>query len=439
MIDTLTKIIDSPMLAPNVKALAHALGYMGDGRTSINSIRKGAAKNKAINSFMKRVKDSMGFNSKDISNIAEVISNASMLRENLRPEPITKSKDWQLSAILAIASADYSEFSDKFTPCARALEALRISNPDMLFASLLYFFITSTNYNFYANNLSFPQQCNAAFAPIASAITQKHPDQPVVKLLAEVFLTDNNYSNPDIIYPNLYSFIAAGAYIFRSMISTDAIEEFLSETLLLPQLQERTYWKTENPDIFMLLAAQPLDSPGSGLYHAIRIDRTSPDPTKLFTLCFENEHTAIIRNVDGSSGYNSCKLHSDTLEFSNPTPLGSTFTKIDLESATNLRAFNSRLSDIDIFKIIAVYDGYEPDVTDDTEDIIISRDEITLRFSSGTTATIRRDCYPSLASVTPDEEAVFVTNRADGSRFIVITPYITIPLSAFTITRPEQK
>lgn len=74
MIDTLTKIIDSPMLAPNVKALAHALGYMGDGRTSINSIRKGAAKNKAINSFMKRVKDSMGFNSKDISNIAEVIS-----------------------------------------------------------------------------------------------------------------------------------------------------------------------------------------------------------------------------------------------------------------------------------------------------------------------------------------------------------------------------
>lgn len=381
----------------------------------------------------------MKIDSKYLSIIAEVISNASMLRDNLRPEPISKTKDWQLSAILAIASADYSTFSDKFTPCARSLEALRISNAEMLFASLLYFFITSTNYNFYVDNLSFPQQCNAAFAPIASAITQKHPDQPVVKLLAEEFLTNNNYSNPDFLYPHLYSFIAAGAYIFKSMISTDAIDQYLSATLLLPQLQERTYWKTENPDIFMLLTVQPLDSPGSGIYHAIRIDRTNPNPTKLFTLCFENEHTAIIRNVDGSSGYNSCKLHSDTLEFSNPTPLGSTFTKIDLESATNLRAFNSRLSDIDIFKILAVYEGYEPDVTDKTEDIIISRDEITLRFSSGATATIRRDSYPSLASVTPDKEAFFMTNRADGARFIVITPYITIPLSAFTITRPEQK
>lgn len=432
MKESINLILRAGMLGASFSAVGRALGY--SGRTTLNRLKEGTATDKAVRLFMDRLEARMGLDADDVEDMYIVISNASLLRRHLSRERMAESEGWQLAAVLALAEGDYDGFSNDFNSAFAAdLESLREDTPWLFFASLLYFYLTSVHYNFYVKRLNYPEQCQAAFDPVGRALAELYSERPTTRALRNEFVNNSYYRAID---PTLWNFLKCGAVILQRMVDPRAIDVTINSSLLLRGLGGRSYWRTADSDLFVLLHATESDRPGCGIYNVIIFGRSAPQPREILRLLIHDEATLTVLSPDGravKTGYSwrdGCLRFDDVVE-----PLGDVLTLVDMDSAPNLREFDRELTFERLFRLVMQFEGMDPETDDDVEDIVVSRKRLTIRFASGLTVTIDRDRYESLSSVTPDEEAFIATRTSDGVRFVCITSGITIPLADFTVER----
>ncbi len=429
LIETLKTIISTNMLGESVSWLAQNLNYKG--RTSIYRIKDGTATMSTVREICKRLYEYQHLTENDLLNIEATIKNVEYFNRLIRKEMNRKHPDWIFQAILPFIVDFYDYFSPEFQKkTLPIILQLKKDNPEAFFYTLAYFYIKYTYSNFYSIADTHQERCHKVAERLGRHLAEVDPGN--IRGMETVSKCGRGFIF-DIEAPTMWKVVEHVANIIQIFADPAAIHIGTLKTILLPELDGRTYWQGDNRDKIIVL--QPVETvPGCGAYVLLSLETSTLRLSPLFRIYFYDETSLSIENLDDSTSKLGFYTLSDTalsLEWEhpedNPTGFGNSWKKIDILQNTVLNRFDKTISVSEVCGLALRKDGWEPLEGFKIKDVVISREIIKIILINDLSITIPRDKFPKLSQITSDTQVVFLRHIASD------TIYITWPTIGLAI------
>ncbi len=437
--DILKRILECKLLAPSLGGLAKTLGLKS--KSSIYRILKGDVKATAISTFCQALDKVLDNPEQEIIEMGHLLHSYDFLSSRLKNEPIGKDPE---DVVLSLIYGDYSRFSKKFVE-ETLPELTRYSRdtPIGFHRLLIYYYIKKSFTTFYVKKLSFRQQCERVLLPLSKSLQRLYFANQLGKEYMEALANRNVYDNQ---YPTLWTCIIIGGYMLMNYSNSNRLQEEVNGFTLLPGVEERSYWLTDNPEQIIMALNIEGERIGSGFYNIFSLDFNENTLQALGMVTFDSDGiTQVIVGNDENYIAGCYRFEKRNLQFYfpdgdvNPFGIGNHWRLLNIETIREVKDFNDQLSDMDIHIALQKRQGIEDISGYKVNDVSISRHEVTLHLESGNRLTIPNDAHDFLDSVQPHDTVIIARRIKDDFKYVAWTERnCIIPLSEFTIHQKEQ-
>ncbi len=435
---TLSTILNTQLLAKSVNALATQLGYGASSRSTLNRIKNGQGGADAVESLISRINEHLNIDVSALIRMEENINTASEFAKIIKQQKNFNHTDWQFNVVYSFVAHDYSLYSSEFRSFdLKRILLLELNDPRAFFNMLAYFYITSSDLNYYKKkDLPHKKRCAEIIEPLGERLIKKFPSNGLAAGMVY------SYSLSDIFNaesPILWSLVETIGSMLRTFASPlDSVDKNECSKLL-PGLPERAYWMGKDDDKVLLTWMRQWDDPVSGYYELFVIDKNSKTPVNVASLSFWSDE---IMSVFVKSTLNSqmgvYKIEGDTISFEwekaddDPVQTGNTWTFKSLESSQSLRELDRSITDDALTLEMVRGEGFDFDFAMQPEDVIISSRQLTLLLKDGSKYTVDINFAPFLSKLTP-AEPLMVCRQLSDDRVFALWPQIrqSIPLDLF--------
>ena len=436
--EILKRILESKLLAPSLEGLAKTLGLKS--KSSIYRIIKGDVKATAISTFCQALDKVLDNPDQEVIEMGQLLQSYDYLSSRLKNETIGKDPE---DVVLSLTYGDYSRFSKKFVE-ETLPEIMRYSRdmPIGFHRLLIYYYIRKRFTTFYLKKLTFRQQCERVLLPLAESLQKLYFANKLGKEYMEALTNRNVYENQN---PTLWTCIIIGGYMLMNYSNPNTLQEQVSNYILLPGVEERSYWLTDNPEQIIMALNIEGQHVGSGFYNIFSLDFSENTLQALGMVTFDSDGiTQVVIGNDEEYIAGCYKFEKRNLLFyfpddANPLGVGNHWRLLNIETIQEVKNFNDQLSDTDIHHAIQKKQGVEDISGYKVKDVSISRHEVTLYLESGKRLTIPNDAHDFLDSIKPFDTVIIVRRIKDDFKYVAWTERnCIIPLSEFTVHPKEQ-
>lgn len=420
LIETLKVILSTDMLGESVSWLAQNLHYKG--RSSIYRIKEGTATLTAVREICSRLHEYQHVSEDDLLRIEATIRNVDYFSQLIRNEMNREHPDWVFQSILPLILDCYDYFSPGFQKeILPTILQLRNDDPTAFFYALAYYYIKNAFPNFYSVASSHQERCRRVAGGLGKKLSEVLPGNRTGFEMAEECGQGFIY---DIEAPTKWSVVEHVARIIQTFgdPGTTSIEALT--TVLIPQLNERTFWQGNRADKVIVMQAVST-GPGRGVYLVLSLDCRTMELNPFARFYFYDETSLSIENLDDSSsqlGFYNLSENTLSIEWAqsddNPTGFGNSWKRIDISNNTALYKFDKTTSMSDLCGLALIKDGWEPFEELRAKDVIISREFIRILFKNETSVEIARSEWPELSKVTADAMVVVLRHIASDTVYI---------------------
>ncbi len=420
LIETLRLAISTNMLGESVSWLAVNLHYKG--RTSLYRINNGTATITTVREMCKRLQEYQHLTEDDLFVIGTTIKNVEYFSKHVRKEMNQKHSDWVFQSMLPFILDCYDYFSPTFQKeVLPNILHLKKEDPTAFFNMLAYYYIKYTYSNFYSIAGTHQERCHKVAERLGQRLAEV--DSGNVRGLEMASRCGRGFVF-DIEPPTMWTVVGHVASIIQTFTDPATMSIDVLETILIPEMYERTFWQGDSSDRIIVL--QPVQTtPGRGVYVLLSLDCQTMELTPLLRIYFYDASSLSIENLEDSTTLLGFYTLSDTTFSINwehpeddPTEFGNLWRKIDPYQHPFLSKFNKSLSVSYICELALRKEGWEPVEGLEVKDVVISREVIKIIFDSGLSKTIPRDKFPKLSQVTADTFILVLRNIVTGIIYI---------------------
>lgn len=436
MTDILQQVLSTELLAPSPGRLAEALGYKG--RTTLYRLREGTASDKAIHEFCKRLDSILHTSEDNLKEMAATISNVSRFSALMKREMNMSYVGWQQQVLLAFVSKNFDGFSTRFRDEELGLlMKLEMEDADSFYNMLAYFFVKSTNHNFYTKGLTHSQQCATLIEPIGEWLAEIYPENSAAICMTHIYSKSELYNAEA---NTLWNAVKSLALVLESFANPDIYRKSVSKLYHLPTVGTRSYWRGDTDEnIVILMWLNKGELPGSGYYEVYHIDRRDNSCRNICKMSFMSDEILSLSDVvDNISKLGIFTFDGETLSFNwerdndDATHSGNHWQLLPLQNSASLRALDRAISDDTLTRSALLAEGWEPIESMEVEDLAISKQKVRLFLKNKSVYTIDRDMAPFLKQVSPDMPVGIFRRVEDGNLFAIwLTLKQVLPLSWF--------
>lgn len=434
--DILHTVLSTELLAPSIGRLAETLGYQG--RTTLYRLRDGEASDKAISEFCKRLSDKLFVSDDSLREMAVTISNTSQFSAMMRREMNTSHKEWQLQVLLAFVSKNFQYFSPGFrNGDLGMLMKLEMEDSDAFYCMLAYFYVKSTNFDFYDKSLTHRQQSAALIEPVGEWFMDIYPENSVAERMTHLYSASEIYNAEGSM---LWNAVKSLAIVLESFANPDIFRKAVSKLYQLPGIGERSYWRgNTDENIVTLMWLNKGELPGSGYYEVFHVDRRDGSCRNVCRLSImSDEILSVVDVVETNSKLGCYTFDGEVMTFcwerdnDDATHSGNRWQLLPLKNSASLRAIDRALSDEALIRAALLAEGSELAEEMEIDDVVVSKLQVKICLKNNTTYVIDREDASFLMQVTPDMPISIYRRVADGELFVAwLTLKQTIPLSWF--------
>lgn len=431
----LVDILSTNLLAPSASALRTPLGYAG--ASTLYRIAGGKASSKAIINFCNRLYNAYNLTTENLEQMYNIIYFARRLNQIMKHALSPQSPDKPFVVVKAFIEADYGIFTPEFVEngLIEWLE-LKRSNTEAFFSMLAYYYVWKTKTPFYNKNLTFRQECASILEPLGEQLMDLHPGNIAAFNFVYAYSKTNIYGNEA---PILWNLVTAMGAMF--MVFAEPIESLRSEdqTILLPGLQSRSYWRGKDKDSLILSLATDNLREGCGGYEIFTIDPESLRIHSLYNISFTEEVCYLYAKNDFSIKHGTYVWDGKTLSTQwyddniKELAVGNSWSLMSLKQSRSLRELNDAITDEMLRQASASAEDCDTIPGYEVDDVAVTREKLSLILRNGCVFTIPIKEAPFLEKVLPSEHVNIYRTRSDGEMLVFWHRLRhCLPLSDFT-------
>lgn len=429
--ELLKKIVNSELLAPSLGALASLLGYKT--KSTIYRIAKGDAKSAAITTFCTLLKDRLNIDEKMLGQIGLLLQDYDYFSSRIKHEPAGRDPE---SVVVSMVSGDYSCYSKRFEE-EELPEIIRYrhESPAGFYRMLFYYYVKKSIVSFYSKDMTYKDEIKRVLMPLANRLRQLYPENYQGKEYLEVL---DNTTQYDEIAATLWNCVEAGWKMLMYYGSSYSYQDALSSFVLLPGVDERSYWLTENPEQIVMALAIEVRRKRSGFYAVFRLDLNAETLQCIGYLSFFPDGKLQVAGMNGESyktGKYSFANHTLKIDLGHgpqPFNVGTRWELMNINTIPVISEFDKRLDDDEIHTAMLKGQGIEVMKNYEVKDVLLTRSEVRLRLVSGKELVIARNAYEFLSRIQPTDTIVVARRIKDNFEYVAWTDYNhIIPLSEF--------
>lgn len=440
--DTISKIIESNLLAPSASKLAADLGYAG--RTTINRLRTETAGDEATDEFCKRIMDVVGLHEDDIETVGRMIDLTDELTSQMQKEYGELSDSIKFNIACSFLDDNYSLFS----PSYRDLELnkwllLKGHEKEMFFYVLAFFLLRDESKSFYRGNRYAEERYRQILEPLQKLLEERYPKHSIGNGISTGLL-ETPLSR--LAYPCFLTAIRLGGILLQGYVSNYSDANNHELIIKIPGLSDRSFWdEGEDRNIVTFLKYIPVNDKGNGLYEHFQYNIQTGKTENFAHLYFYGEKNMGLflkkdRSVffghysfDGNNLHLVLKPRRDkTFEYSwkrltpETSQRVSEIDRLFTESYINNVKYESLGMDVSCGIIIS--------------EVAITKTKVILMTHEGNKFSISRNSYPFLTSATPDMIPLAYRDMDNNKIYIEWEQLgCRIPLEEFSPTIKNQK
>ena len=261
--ETISKIIESNLLAVSPSKLAAELGYTG--RTTINRLRTGTAGDEATREFCKRLIDVVGLHEDDIITVGRMIDLTDELTYQMQKDCGELSDSKKFNILCSFIDNDYSIFSASY----RELELnkwllLKGHEKDMFFYMLALFFLRDKVDIFYNKSVNAEERYRLVLESLQRKLEEKYPKHSIGNGIS-IGLLETPLAR--LAYPCFLTAIRLGGILLQGYVSNYSDANNHELIIKIPGLPDRSFWdEGDNRNEVTFLKYVTVNDKGNGLY-----------------------------------------------------------------------------------------------------------------------------------------------------------------------------
>lgn len=429
--ELLKQIVNSELLAPSLGTLSMLLGY--NTKSTLYRIARGEAKSASIVNFCKLLNDRLNIDDNTLRQMSLLLNDYDYLSSRLKHESARKEPE---KIVLSLINDDYTLFSKQFVEeDLPVLIRYRHDSPIAFYRLLFYYYVRKSFVTFYSKDMTYIEECKRVITPLATMLRQIFPDNYQGKEYIDMIGNEPIF---DEYASTLWGCVAIGGKLLMYYASPDSYQEALSSFVLLPGINERSYWFTENPKLTVMALAIEARRKRSGFYALFSVDLNDNNLQCIGYLAFSPDGKVQLSGT-GESSHKICTytftgttLSINLGESSLPFNVGTRWHLMNIDTIPVIKEFNCQLDDQDIHAAMLRGQGIEemPDYA--VKDVVLTRSEVRLRLKSGKELVIDRDAYEFLGNIQPTDTVVVARRIKNRFEYVAWTDYNhIIPLAEF--------
>ena len=236
--ETISKIIDSNLLAASPSKLAAELGYAG--RSTINRLRSGNAGGEDKAEFCNRLNDVTGLSYDDLIWLGRLLDSTKEFSNQMVAEFGKLSESVKHDILCAFISDDYSIFSPDYKDLKLNRWLLMKGHEKEFFFFMLSLFLLSDHYKvFYSKHLPFIDRYKLILNPLRLALKERYPKHSIGNASSASILESPMAT---LAYPCFLTCVRLGGAVLKGYTSVYSEASMHDSMIKIDGLPERSFW-----------------------------------------------------------------------------------------------------------------------------------------------------------------------------------------------------
>ncbi|MCH5226011.1 MAG: hypothetical protein J1D77_08405 [Muribaculaceae bacterium] len=260
---TISKIIESNLLAASPSKLALELGYAG--RATLNRLRNCMAGEEAIKEFCHRVVEIIGLHKDDIETVGRLIDLKEEFTCQMQSEKGELSPSLKLKIAYSFIEDDYAVFSDQYRQLSlNKWLLLKGHESEMFFYMLALFLLEDETGSFYRKERDIEEKYQRVLMPLQKHLEERYPRHTIGNGLSTELL-DTPLAK--LAYPCFLTAIRLGGILLKGYVSDYSDAENHDLIIKIQGLPDRSFWdEGEDRKEITFLKYVPVNDRGNGYY-----------------------------------------------------------------------------------------------------------------------------------------------------------------------------
>lgn len=402
--ETISKIIESNLLAASPSKLAAESGYAG--RMTINRLRTARAGEEAIREFCIRLEDLTGLGQDDLIWIGRVLECTNDFTTQMTSEFGELSESNKYDILTAFISDDYSIFSSDFRDLKlNRWLLMKGHEKDLFFFMLSLFLLRDHTKSFYNKRLSTIDRYKSILDPLRNLLKDRYPNHFIGNALSSRIMET---PMAKLAFPCFLTCIRLGGVILKGYVSGYS-EAAMHDTMVkIEGLPERSFWdEGEDKNEVIFLKFVPVNDKGNGVYEYFTFNFKTGKTQNPAQLYFYGEKDfGLFLKKERKLGFGNYAFDGSSLKIILYTDRDNksvySWKRLMPENSERVREIDRLFSDNFINNVRYEALGMEMSCGVVISEVALTKTKVILMTPEGERFFTLRNSYPFLKSVTPD-------------------------------------